>query len=436
MSSKLAINGGQKVRESLFPPYEVLSEKEALIAADVVRSGVLSKFLGCWDEDFYGGPQVQAFEKEWAEAIGAKHAISVNSNTSGLFCALAAAEVGPCDEVIVSPYSMSISASAPLFFGAAPVFADIEEDTFCLDPKSVEAAITPQTKAIIAVDIFGHPYNAEKINALAKKHNIKVIEDCAQAPLATLNGKQAGTLGDMGVFSLNYHKHIHTGEGGVIVTNDDDLALRCQLVRNHAEAVVDDMPFKTSPINMIGLNFRLPEIEAGIGRSLLEKLPNLVKERQDNVAYLESKLKNIPFLKLPVVADGATHSYYTHSILFDETKANGLSRNRYVDAVKAELPPCKLRETEGVLIFSGYTKPLYWQSIYQNLTGLGAKQYPFNNPELKRKPNYQKGLCPIVEKLHLKTLFFHELMRPGMTHADLDDVAQAFIKVAESIHEL
>ena len=172
--SKLAINGGSKIRKDLFPSYDVLGEEEAMAAYNVVKSGVLSKYLGCWHKDFFGGPEVQAFEEEWSIMFNAKHSISVNSNTSGIICALGALNIGPGDEVIVSGYSMSISASAPLFYGAIPVFADIEENYFCLDPKSVESKITHRTKAVIVVDIFGQPYDYEGFQKLKNKYGIKV----------------------------------------------------------------------------------------------------------------------------------------------------------------------------------------------------------------------------------------------------------------------
>ncbi|MDQ5847021.1 MAG: DegT/DnrJ/EryC1/StrS family aminotransferase, partial [Acidobacteriota bacterium] len=236
--SKLALHGGSPVRDRPFPPYITIGKEEKRAVAEVLDSGVLSKFLGTWSPDFYGGPRVQKFEQEWAEYFGVKHAVSVNSATSALIAAVGAAGIEPGDEVIVSPYTMSASASCVLVYNAIPVFADIDPEIFCITPEAIRQRITPQTKAILAVDILGHPANMDGIMELAAEYGLTVIEDAAQAPGSLDNGRFAGTMAHLGVFSLNYHKTIHTGEGGLIVTNDDNLAERLQLIRNHAEVVV------------------------------------------------------------------------------------------------------------------------------------------------------------------------------------------------------
>ena len=317
MSTKvetLALLGGPKAIDREFERYQSIREEEVNAARDVVESGVLSQFLGCWDADFYGGPKVREFEAACRDFFGVKHAITVNSWTSGLIAAVGAIGVEPGDEVIVTPWTMCASATAILHWNAIPVFADIEPDTFCLDIKSVEANISPRTRAIMAVDIFGHSADMDAINELARKHVLKVICDTAQAPGALVNGKYAGTLADIGGYSLNYHKHIHTGEGGVLVTEDDELADRLMLIRNHAEAVVGDKGIENLN-NMVGYNFRLGEIECAIGVEQLKKLKALVATRQRAAERLTEGLRDLPGLRTPVVRNGCTHVYYIYPLI-------------------------------------------------------------------------------------------------------------------------
>jgi len=424
---KLAINGGKKIRDKKFPPYITIGKEEEKAVLRVLRSGVLSKFLGVWHKNFYGGPEVQALEREWAKYFKVKYAIAVNSCTSGLYCAIGACGIGPGDEVIVSPYTMSASATSILIFNAIPVFADIEEDYFCLDPKSVKKRITKRTKAIIVVDIFGQPYDVEKIHVLAKKHKLLVIEDCAQAPGAKYKNEFAGALGDIGVYSLNYHKHIHTGEGGIVVTNNSKLAERVRLIRNHAEVVVDKKGV-ANLVNMIGFNFRMTEIEAVIGRCQLKKLKNLIIKFRNNADYLARKLKKIPGIIAPSVRKDCSHVYYTQSYKFDEKKI-GVSRDKFINTVRAELQPSKLREDEGITIGCGYVRPLYLEPIYQKLIGYGNKGCPFKCPWYKGKIFYKKGICSTVERMHEKELFSIGLVNAAMKKKDLDDIIKAFEKV-------
>ncbi|MDD3324759.1 MAG: DegT/DnrJ/EryC1/StrS family aminotransferase [Sulfurospirillaceae bacterium] len=430
---KLAINGGEKLRTNPFPAYNTIGVEEEEAVLRVLRSGKLSTYLGAWHEDFYGGTEVRALESEWAEYFKVKHAISVNSATSGLICAVGACGIEAGDEVIVSPYTMSASAVAPLFYGGIPIFADVEKETYCLDPKSVEKKITKKTKAIVVVDIFGQPYDVEAINALAKKHNLIVIEDAAQAPGAMYKDRFAGTLGDMGVFSLNYHKHIHSGEGGVIVTDDDALADKLRLIRNHAESVIANKGFNSPKdlANMVGFNFRMTEIECAIAREQLKKLPELLLQRQANVRYLNEALKAIPCLKTTTIRENVKHAFYVHPLEFD-AKVAGVHRDIFIKAVKAELPRTIMRDDSDVLMGCGYVKPIYLQPIFAHKIAFGSKGYPFNLSAV----TYQKGDCPTCEELHFDKLFTHELMRPPATKEDLDDVVKAFKKVWENKEEL
>ena len=429
--AKLAINGGKPVRENLFPAYNTITAAEKQAALEVLDSGNMSQFLGCWHPDFFGGPKVQEFEKMWGQAFGAAHAITVNSNTSGLFAAIGAAGIGPGDEVIVSPYSMSASAVAPIVYGAVPVFADIQDDIFALDPASIRARITPRTKAILVVHIFGHAADMDPIMEIAREHNLVVIEDCAQAPLGTYKGRMVGTIGDMGVFSLNYHKHIHTGEGGVITTNSDVYAERLHLIRNHGEVSILPKGVKDMT-NLWGFNYRLTEIQAAIGITQLERADGYIEERIRNCEYLAGRLSALPGLILPVTYPDCRHVYYVQAIKFRAGEV-GVHRNRFVDAVAAELPSAHLRESTGKLIGSGYTEPLYMQPIYQERAGTKCS---FNCPRYQGSADYSKGLCPVTERMHYSELFTHEYMRPPMTKRDLDDVVDAFEKVMENLAEL
>ena len=424
--NNLAINGADKLRTKPFPAYNTIGTEEEDAALRVLRSGKLSSYLGTWHDDFYGGTEVQALERAWEKFFKVKHAISVNSATSGLYAAVGAAGIGPGDEVIVSAYTMSASATAALVYGAIPVFADIEEDYYCLDVKSIESKITSKTKAIIVVDIFGQVYDVEAINAVAAKHGLIIIEDAAQAPGAMYKEQYAGTLGNMGIFSLNYHKHIHSGEGGIIVTDDDLLADRLRLIRNHAEAVLSARGIKNRDelVNMIGFNYRMTEIEAAIAHEQLKKLPSLLSKRIENTNYLNEKLSQLPCLKATKLRPDSRHVFYVHVLQFDPAIA-GIQRNRFIDAVKAELPKTILRDESEVLLSYGYVKPLYLQPLYQERIGFGKEGFPFNQSSV----SYEKGLCPVTERMHYDLLISHEFMRPGMSKEDMDDVVSAFEKV-------
>lgn len=433
----LAINGGRPLRTKPFARYLPIGAEERAAVNRVLESGTLSGFYGSYHPAFRGGPEIQAMEADWASFFGARHAVAVNSATSGLIAAVGAARICPGDEVIVTPVSMAATATAIIVWGGIPVFADIEPDYFCLDPESVERAITPRTRAIMVTDIFGMPYDADAINAIARKHGLLVIEDNAQGPNARLNGRYAGTLGDIGVFSLNYHKHIHTGEGGVVCTDSDELADRLRMIRNHAEAVaggrVENEP-DLDLTNMVGFNFRLGEMEAAIASEQVKKLAGLVEAGVANVRYLESKLAEIPALTMPRLRPGSTHSYYLHAIRYDSEKA-GVSRDRFVKAVAAELPPTHGRESDGPLIFSGYGRPLYLLPMYQRRIAFGQRGYPFDSPYNESLTSYREGICPVAERLATEWIV-HELFRPPATKSDLDDVAAAFWKVWEHHEEL
>ena len=405
------------------------AEKKAVM--EVMESGELSGFFGSPGLQWLGGEKVRQFERKWAYRYGYKHAISVNSWTTGLMTAVGAMGIGPGDEVIVSPYTMSASATAILFYGGIPVFVDIDPDTFNITAATIEPLITPRTKAIMVVHIFGQTAEMEAIMALASKHNLKVIEDGAQSPGVNYKGKPICGFGDIGGFSLNYHKHIHTGEGGMLVTNDDQVALRCQLIRNHGENMVEDQQVEDLT-NILGSNYRLTELQAAIGIAQLDRLDGYVAHRQSLAAHFGKQLSAIPGLTPAKVAEGAEHAYYLFPVKYDAI-ITGISRNAFVQAVNAELPPVKVWEQTGFI--EGYMKPLYLAPLYQKKIAMGSTGFPWNiNAGVEY--NYSKGICPVVESMYDQKLIYTPLMREPLTETDIDDFVAAIKKVLANSGEL
>lgn len=414
----LAINGGSPVIAEPFPPYRSLGEEEIAAANRVLRSGVLSAFIGAPGPGFYGGPEVQALERESAESFGVKHVVSVNSWTSGLVAAMGAIGLEPGDEVIVTPWTMVATATAILQWNAIPVFADIDPQSFNIDPKAVEAAITPRTRAIAAVDIFGQSADIPALRSIAERHNLKLVTDTAQSPGALLNGVTAGTTADIGGYSLNYHKHIHCGEGGLLVTNDDRLAERLRLIRNHGEAVIEsDQPEDLA--NILGHNFRLGEIEAAIAREQLQKLPSLVSTRQAAAARLKAGLAPLPGLTPPVVRKGATHVYYVYGMTLDCDLLK-VKREWIAEALKAE----------GVTgLLEGYQN-IHLNPMFRQRIAYGASGFPWIGlAKGKSDVTYQSGLCPVAEKLHQQSFLGLNLCAHAFNKAEVDAVVDAFRKV-------
>jgi len=421
--SELAILGGPKAITNPFLRYNSIGLEELEAVKSVVEKGVLSRFLGCWDPDFYGGEKVQEFEREWERYFFVRHAVTVNSNTSGLIAAVGAIGIEPGDEVIVSPWTMSASATSILFWSGIPVFADIEMETFNLDPVSIEKNITPYTKGIMVPDIFGHSADMDRIMAIACKHNLKVIEDAAQAPGALYKGQYVGTMADIGVYSLNYHKHIHTGEGGVCVTHDPVLAERMQLIRNHGEAVVGDKGTENLS-NMIGFNFRMTEIEAAIGIEQLKRLPNLIAQRMKVANRLSSGISNLKGLCMPVVKPDCTHVYYVYPLLYNQEETK-MPRHILIKALQAE----------GVPVAAGYQN-LHLLPIYQNKIAFGTKGYPWTSESYKGHVSYQKGICPVAEALHDESFLQIGLCTHTFVDHEVDAMVCAFHKVWNNMDDL
>jgi dTDP-4-amino-4,6-dideoxygalactose transaminase len=428
---KLAIKGGNPVRTQPFKTRSTLGEAEKKAVMSVLDRGDISLFFGSPGEFFLGGPAVKEFENAWAKKYNFNHAISVNSWTTGLMTAVGAVGVEPGDEVICTPYSMSATATAILFYGGIPVFVDIEPETFNLDPAKIEAAITPRTKAIMLVHLFGHPADMDAILKIAKKHNLKVIEDAAHAPGVKYKGRYVGAIGDVGGFSFNYHKHIHTGEGGLLVTQDKDIAMRCQLIRNHGENCTE--AYGVNDIsNTIGSNYRLTEIQAAVGSVQMTYLGDYIAHRNKLAKYFSERVSKFDGITAPVIKEGCEHAFYVYAMKYDQAKT-GASRKKFVEAVMAELP--KATVWEQIPFVEAYIRPLYLNQIYQKQIAIGKKGFPFSmNPGVKY--NYQKGLCPVVEDMFENRLFHCPLIREAVNETDLNDLLNAIEKVHSNLDEL
>lgn len=422
--AELALFGGPKTIAEPFPPYNTIGREEIDAAIAVLETGKLSQFFGSWSDKFFGGPNVQQFERAWAEYFDVEHTVSMNSWTSGLIAAVGALGIEPGDEVIVTPWTMCASATAILMWNAIPVFADIETETFNLDPAAVERAITPQTKAIMVADIFGHPARLDELMAIARRHNLKVIEDAAQAPGAWYHNKFAGTVADVGGFSLNYHKHIHTGEGGMCVTNNPDIAERLQLIRNHGEAVVAKKGVENIA-NILGFNFRLGEVEAAIGIEQLKRLAVLVERRYRTGIMLNEALRDLPGLQVPVIRDDCTHSFYIYAFTI-ESDILGVTRERLVAALQAEGVPW---------IYGGYQN-VHLLPMFQKRIAYGGAGFPWTSDIYHGNVSYERGICPNAERLHDKDLICLQLCQHNYTDEETKRVIDAFYKVWKNLDML
>lgn len=413
--SKCAILGGTPVRETSIPWTSTMGEEETNAVVDVMKSGCLSAFIADSGEKFYGGPKVKEIEEAFCKRFGSKYAISVNSATTALHAAVAACGIGPGDEVLVSPYTMVASASAILMNCAVPIFVDIDPDTYTMNPDEIEKWITPRTKAILTVNIFGLPSNLPKIMEIAKRYDLYVIEDNAQAPGATINGKEAGTIADIGVFSLNYHKVIHSGEGGILLTDNDELARKCQLIRNHGEVALDEQ--NDMDTVALGSNIRMSELHAAIGIEQLKKLDGFLETRHALAKIISDNFdKRIGFSAV-TVPEGFTHSYYIYPFKFDK-HIWGITREKFAEAMVKE----------GFPLGVGYVKPIYLMNIYKHKRVFNDTTYPFafiDNPIQE----YKKGLCPVVEKMHDEELLTADICRVPFTEDDIIDFFTAIDKI-------
>ncbi|TMD29156.1 MAG: DegT/DnrJ/EryC1/StrS family aminotransferase [Chloroflexi bacterium] len=350
-------------------------EREAVLA--VLDSGQLAQ-----------GPVVEAFEREFAAWCGVAHAVAVNSGTAALHLLMLAHGLSQGDEVITSPFTFVASANAALFVGARPVFVDIEEETYCLDASRVEAAITPRTRAIMPVDLYGHPAPIDALRDIASRRGVLLIEDACQAHGAMVGARKAGALGVDATFSFYPTKNMTTAEGGMVTTADGRVAETVAMLRQHGAT-------ERYHHKMLGYNFRMTDIAAAIGRAQLRKLDGWNEARRRNASLLDEGLTGVPGVRTPKERPGHRHAYHQYTVLVEGDRDRFQSR---------------LREL-GVGSAVHYAVPVHRQPLYATL-------------------GYGEVSMPVTERVaeHVLSLPVH----PALSESDLDRIVEAVRQVATS----
>ncbi len=331
-----------------------LGEEEIAALTAVIRTGTLTSTKGTY---------VAAFERRFAEMIGARHAVACASGSAAIHCAIAAIDPNPGDEIITTSITDMGALTPILYQGAIPVFCDVDPRTCNVTADAIAARITSRTKAIIVTHLFGNPCDMDPIVALAEKHSIPIIEDCAQAPLATYKGRSVGTFGAIGAFSWQQGKHVTTGEGGLVVTNDAALARRVTLLVNKAWGYGDPQPDHY----FIALNYRMTELQGAVGVAQLEKLAGSVERRIEAAARLDAMLEGKKGIEIPFVTPHAKHVYWKYCLRVD-------------DAVISDGAPglAKRLKERGIASAPRYIqKPAFRCEVFRDQRTFGESRWPF-----------------------------------------------------------
>ncbi|HEX3030293.1 MAG TPA: DegT/DnrJ/EryC1/StrS family aminotransferase [Clostridia bacterium] len=324
---KLAVNGGQPYKTKPFPRWPHSDEREVELVSEVARSGKWWRMTGT---------MVEEFEEKFAKLHNADYCLCVTNGTHAIELILAAMEIGEGDEVIVPAFTFISTGTAPIYCNATPVFVDVDPVTFCMDPKAFEKAITPKTKAVIPVHIAGHICDMDEINAIAKKHNVKVIEDAAHAHGGEYKGRKAGTLGDAAIFSFQNGKIVTCGEGGAILTNSKELYEKAYLIHGVGRPKGD----RIYQHLLLGSNYRMNEFQGAILLAQLERLSEFNQRREKNAALLNSLLSDVKGVVPQGRSEDSTlNTHYMFMFYYDKAQFGGMSRKDFVDALIAEGVP-------------------------------------------------------------------------------------------------
>lgn len=423
--SKLAINGGSPMRDAKtnpWPKWPVWDEKEEKALLGVLNSGVWS----------YNGPKETEFNKNFAEYTGVKYAISAANGTVTLQMALEACGVGVGDEVILPGLTWQATAATILDVNATPILVDVCEDNWCIDPKAIEAAITPRTKAIMPVHLYGSFCDMDEIMRIAKKHNLYVIEDCAHKHGGEWNGKKAGSIGDVGSFSFQLSKHLSAGEGGVLTTNNFEIAERLDALRNcgrRPEGMSIEVDkgaglYSDQGNFYQGGNFRITEFQAAILVEALKRLPEQNANRDANGMYLNTLLKDLPGVQ-PMKRDEreTKEAYFNFAFRYNKDEFKGLPVAKFRDALTAEI---------GISA-SGSYEPLNKCSLYVPHTKPSKHKL---NDEYWAAIDPTRFDLPVCDRIYFEeSVCIHHKILMG-SKADMDMIASAIQKIYDNAEEL
>jgi dTDP-4-amino-4,6-dideoxygalactose transaminase len=407
-ASKLAILGGKPVRSNKsWPGWPYWDDK-------VVDSIVATTKSRIWCRIQSSTGTVPTFEKEFAELMGAKHCVATGSGTQALHTSVEALGIGAGDEVITSPYTDPGTIASILCSRALPVLADLDPESYNLDPEDVERRITENTRAIMPVHMMGQPCHMERIMEIAKKHNLRVIEDACQAHLAEYKGKKLGTIGDLGCFSFQSSKTIACGEGGAIVGNDDELMDKCYTVHNHGTS-------RRGRTEVAGPKYRMNEFEAAVLLGQLSGVRERFTRRNENAAYLTSKVKDIPGIFPQKLYEGtASGAFYLYAMTYRKEYFNGADRSKFLKALSAE--GVKLR---------GYIKQgLHKEPWIEHILNSKVYRKMFSNERLQRYRDENK--CPNCDRVCQEMAMIWASGPLLGTKEDMDDIANAILKVYEN----
>ncbi|NOZ20624.1 MAG: DegT/DnrJ/EryC1/StrS family aminotransferase [Planctomycetes bacterium] len=407
---RLAIDGGQPIcAERIAPTGERYGDEEIALLTEVIRSQKLNCNVGT---------KVKEFGRAFADYMGMKHGVMVASGTAAIHVALGALDLNPGDEVITAPITDMGTIYPILAQNAVPIFADLDPDTLCMDPADVEKRVTSRTKVILPVQLAGNTCDMDGMRDIAKRHNLALVEDCAQSFNAKFKGEKVGTMGDVGCFSLNEYKHISCGDAGVTLTNDDALGERAQLFSDKAWPRSGDRRDHL----FLAPNYRVTELQAAVAFAQLKKLDHITDTRRERGDLLTSLIADAPGVHPPKVRDGGECTYW-----FYWFRVDAAIRDQFAKALNGEGVPCS----------AGYIpKPVYLYDVLREKKTYGDSHFPYGYAPFRDPDNeieYTEGLCPVTERA------LKEMIRISLnefwTEQHVRDAACAICKVAEHLSQ-